>query len=346
MIEPPHIVIRADASETIGGGHLMRCLALAKALQDKGARFSLCTTPESLRFAPGARDAGFDLCAPDALPGLLDSDPPDIVIVDLPEPDHPLENHIMRCGSRLLVLDDVCDHRRPCHILVSPGLGRTAAALRSIVGPKTDILAGPQFALLRPEFAALRDASRARARRWPPRRVVVATGLTDVGGCMAPIARALVSACPDTRTELVVGSAAPSLPDLQALAARHDKLTLSVDIVDMAERLAACDLAIGAGGIGSLERCALGVPSLAVILAENQRASAEAMAEAGALLALRPGPSLEGQLNQALASLDRPALQRMGTAAAELCDGRGAMRVAEHIAVLLSKSRPPTGCEV
>jgi RimJ/RimL family protein N-acetyltransferase len=90
------------------------------------------------------------------------------------------------------------------------------------------------------------------------------------------------------------------------------------------------DLAIGAGGVGALERCALGVPSAILTVAPNQMANATALGAAGAALYLgdigaRPAAEIAKALQALVAD---PARRRaMSAAAAQLVDGYGAARV-------------------
>ena len=68
----------------------------------------------------------------------------------------------------------------------------------------------------------------------------------------------------------VVGAAAQSLPRLNALASRNAQLSVHVETLDMAGLMSRADLAIGAGGSSTWERACLGLPSLTLILADNQ----------------------------------------------------------------------------
>jgi UDP-2,4-diacetamido-2,4,6-trideoxy-beta-L-altropyranose hydrolase len=134
------------------------------------------------------------------------------------------------------------------------------------------------------------------------------------------------------QVDIVLGTAAPSLATLASLASRDPRLTLHVDTRDMAALMAAADLAIGAGGSSLWERCCLGLPSLTLVLADNQQDAAAALAARGASEVVE-----EGDLAARLAALvaDPERLARMSEAAAALCDGQGAGRAAERLLAIL-----------
>src|SRR4029079_4764741 len=99
-----------------------------------------------------------------------------------------------------------------------------------------------------------------------------------------------------------MGARAPWLDDVRALAARLPWPTdVRVAVDEMAALMAESDLAIGAAGVTSWERCCLGLPALVLVLADNQRKSAEALHEAGAAYLLDSRERLELTLPAALA---------------------------------------------
>ena len=139
----------------------------------------------------------------------------------------------------------------------------------------------------------------------------------------------------DLRISVIMGARAPALEQVRALAQTMPRPTeVAVDVDDMAARMAAADLAIGAGGGTTWERCCLGLPSIIVETAENQSGIADAMARAGAGLA--PGalhaPGFARALAEAVAEAADPArLEALSEAAAGICDGDGAGRVLSEL---------------
>lgn len=196
-----------------------------------------------------------------------------------------------------------------------------------------------QFTLVRPAFAERRaETLGRRARTLTPRRLLVSLGLTDFGGVTARVVDALLPELGERALDVVIGSAAPSRAALETLAARDGRISLHIDAQDMPALTAAADLAVGAGGSSSWERCCLGLPTLTVILADNQRANAHALKAAGASLALEASAGdFEIQLRAAVHRLiDDEALRlAMTEASARLCDGRGAARVADRLLSLI-----------
>jgi spore coat polysaccharide biosynthesis predicted glycosyltransferase SpsG len=131
---------------------------------------------------------------------------------------------------------------------------------------------------------------------------------------------------------VVLGGQSPSLPGLAKVARRDPRLMLHVDTPHMARLTAEADIGVGAAGSTTWERCVLGLPTLMVVLAENQRAAAQAMAEReAALVADLAAPDFEAVFDRALMRLLRDAGVRRHLAAnsAAVCDGLGAGRVAE-----------------
>ena len=106
------------------------------------------------------------------------------------------------------------------------------------------------------------------------------------------------------------------------------------DVADMAALMSRADLAIGGAGTTSWERCCLGLPSVVIVTADNQRAIADELQGAGAARVLGWHGDVEsGRVSRAVAdmSADPMGLRRMAEAAGRVCDGKGTKRIREHL---------------
>lgn len=356
-------VFRTDASRTIGTGHVMRCLTLADALRGAGAscRFvcreldghlidairarghavtALPVPPEA--FAPPAASAPahaswlgapWEQDAADVVSALR-GERPDWLVVDHYALDSRWEGALRPHCGRLFVIDDLADRPHDCDLLLDQNLGRTALDYAERVPKGCSVLAGSAFALLRPAFAAARADSLRRRRAGGVRQLLVALGGVDQDNVTGDILAALGQAPLPAGCRIVVamGEQAPWIAQVRATAAQ---LPLEIQVVvgtqAMADLMAASDLAIGAAGTMAWERCCLGLPTLTVVIADNQRAGAQALAAAGACMLL-PLPVAAGTLAEALARALAPGmLQSMQHAAAAVTDGGGAKRVLAHM---------------
>jgi RimJ/RimL family protein N-acetyltransferase len=112
---------------------------------------------------------------------------------------------------------------------------------------------------------------------------------------------------------------------------------MHVDSHDLDQLLGEADLALGAAGVSALERACIGLPSLLTVVADNQSASAAALANEGAALLLGAAGSVSAaRLRQAVQGVRAcpDLLQRMSARGLALVDGRGATRVAAALASL------------
>ena len=132
--------------------------------------------------------------------------------------------------------------------------------------------------------------------------------------------------------DIVLGAEAPSLASLTKIAKRDTRIALHIDTPHMARLTAEADIGIGAAGSSTWERCTLGLPSLMVVLADNQRAAAQTLAEREAALVVdAEAADFDLAFDRALRRLttDEALRRQLAAASAELCDGCGAPRVAE-----------------
>lgn len=324
------ILFVADAGPQVGGGHVMRSLTLALALQARGAACAFRSHPEG--------DAVLAVFAPD-MPRAESADGFDAVVFDhyaLSAADH----LAIADGRPTLVIDDLADRPLSADIVLDAGIARAPADYRGRVPEPCELLLGPNFAPVRDSFPALRDEALARRTEGGPvRRILVSLGLTDVGGITARVVERLLGAA---ALDVVVGSGAPSLPALSALAQREPGLTLHVDTDRMPHLTLEADIAVGAGGSSSWERCVLGLPTLLLVLADNQTPAAVALAEAGAVVALDIA-EFEDRFDGAAARIlgEEPLRKRLSAAAARVCDGQGAGRVAGRLLDLLRRRAAP-----
>ena len=311
----------------VGGGHVVRCLSLAEALETKGVR-CVFALPEAGRVLL-ARIAGADHAAIDIAVALSDLSSFSHVVLDDYAADASLETKLRADGRRLLVIDDLAERPRAADLTINPGaLGADPYAdFGSGHGVR---LLGPRYALLRPMFAAGRDEA-LKAPISGLRRLFVSFGLSDVGGVSARAYAAIRRWDKALEVHMVVGSGAQSLMDLQACARTDPKLQLHIDAAKVAALLGVCDAALGGGGVGAWERACLGRPSVALSVAPNQDWLIDHLGALGAHIRLSPlGLNFEAELTQALHRLKSDDVRaKLKSVSSALCDGRGAQRVAE-----------------
>lgn len=363
-----NVVFRADASIAMGAGHVMRCLSLADALSARGASVRFICRAHVGHFGDEISRRGYavDLLPVDRLPEARrapDTAPPlahadwlgsdavtdaaqtlavlkgavvDWLIVDQYALDACWEQQLRQAtGASVLVIDDLADRAHACDVLLDQNLGRHARDYSGLVADACTLLIGPAYALLRLQFAEWRELSLARRAQPQLGRILVAMGGSDPRNATSEVLDALRHCVlpHELRISVVMGAHAPYLREVRACAGElRNAAEVQVDVHDMARLMAASDLAIGAAGTSAWERCCMGLPTLLRVLANNQRAGAQALAKAGAAIVLREGAGFAGDLRAALAKCQEPSmLSAMQNACAAMVDGGGAHRVVEAL---------------
>lgn len=346
-------VFRVDASLLMGTGHIMRCLTLAGALRELGWSCRFICREHAGHLIDEIIGQGFKVLV---LPGggkgeakiypthavwlgasqaddatacqiLLAGEVVDWLVVDHYALERSWEEAMLPYCRRLLVIDDLADRFHSCNILLDQNLGRQEEDYSGLVPASCRLLLGCEFALLRAEFSLWREDSLRRRRSGRLQRLLITLGGGDKDNFTGAVLRALRD-CPlprDCFIDVVLGAQSPWLAEVCAEARKLPwQITVEQGVGDMAHRMAIADLAIGAAGSTSWERCCLGLPTLLLVIAENQYPAATALHESGAAILL-PASELPHALLESLAILQAsPArLAWMGLLAAGICSGAG-----------------------
>lgn len=361
-------VFRCDASLDIGTGHVMRCLTLAHRLVTAGdncqficrkipgnlishieySGFPVISLPAEMNpkdFGDGtfnevtsdAFSLGYGLNSDAELTLQLIADMPvDWVVVDHYSIDIRWERHIRPSCRRLMVIDDLANRLHDCDLLVDPNLGRNVSQYISLVPTYCTVLAGPLYALLRADFSKLRNRSLERRENAKLENILIFMGGIDRPNATSLVLNALNN-CElpvDISVTVVMGSNAPWLEEVRCLALQmRYPVAIHVNTESMALLMGNCDLVIGAAGGASWERCCLGVPSLIVVLADNQWSGALALEHSGSARLIKDVNTISSMLPPILVELQMPSiLRQLSKSSASVTDGLGVERV--HDAIL------------
>jgi UDP-2,4-diacetamido-2,4,6-trideoxy-beta-L-altropyranose hydrolase len=333
------VVIRADGGLQIGTGHMMRCLALAQAWREKGGRTLFLSSDlpngikarltaeglpvERLEAEPGsAADAN-------ALIALADREEASWIVLDGYHLLGDYQVGIRKSVSRLLVLDDYGSAPEyVADLVLNQNISATPSWYQTRL-PRTRLLLGPRFAILRQEFLPL--ARYRREHEIAGRRVLVTLGGSDPYNVSLTVLRGLAQlGIPDLDVVAIVGSANPHRRELEAVAGAMPKFEIRVDVGDMPKLMSWADVAVSGGGSTCWELCFMGLPFATVVLAGNQKAIAERLAAEGIGRNLGWHEDLTAQaVSNTVGTLlaDQAARVEMAAKGRALVDGAGASRV-------------------
>jgi UDP-2,4-diacetamido-2,4,6-trideoxy-beta-L-altropyranose hydrolase len=337
------VAFRVDASAQIGGGHAMRCLALAGGFADRGLHVSFFAGAGTSQAVPALARSGHatHVVAADAGEALSQMRAAHPRGVDLLVVDHyglgaSFEQAGRDWAREILAIEDVPNRRHAASILTDPTYGRAVGDYADLVPSATTLLVGSDYALLRPEFARRRPAALA-ARGRNAARALVAMGNADPSDMTSHALAALERAAPEIAVDVLLGSGSPNVAQVRAAVARlGPSARLHLDSDAVADLMAHADLCVGACGSTAWERCALGLPTVGVVTATNQASIAANLERAGALLWVRAAHD-EPALVAAIGALVRDDKLRaeMSRKAARICDANGVGRVVEAVVAKL-----------
>lgn len=360
------VVFRADASGQIGSGHVMRCLTLADSLAASGAEilFICREHPGNLAELVSARGYAVaslqlsSVSAPkpwnqhaDWLGGGLRDDASDTaqqikarfgtcdwLIVDHYALENDWQQQLRPLARKIMVIDDLADRRHDCDLLLDQTLGREADDYRPLTPAGCKLICGAEYALLRPEFSRLRPQARIKRSQGSVSKLLISMGGVDNDNLSCRILAQLQgSALPvDCCIRVVLGPTAPWLAEVQQAAERSSFATeVCVDVKDMAGLILESDLAIGAAGSSAWERCCLGLPTIMLVVAENQKMVAAGLAQRHAAVVLSDKALIEETLTEKIDLLVESSVCRheMSQAAMDITSGDGAAKLLELMGI-------------
>jgi len=359
-----HIIFRADSSIQIGSGHIMRCITLAEKLRSRKADVSFICRDLHGNLSELIRKKGFYvylLSKPDSKDnpeqsdsshsswlevgwkqdvqdtvGIVKNNNPDWIIVDHYALDYRWHEVIQPYVKNLMVIDDLADRNLKCDLLLDQTFGREKEDYQGLVGHNVHMLLGSQYALLRPEFTKLRSRAKEKKKK-KVMRIHVFLGGMDIYNDTLGVLKVLESVQWQDKQpsiDVIMSGKSPGLNTVKKYVREmHLPVNLLTDVGNMAELMILADLAIGAGGSTSWERCAMLLPSLTKITADNQKTVGKKLEETGAAIIWENQNDLKEKIEKFIT--DENILETMSSTAGKICDGKGCGRVVDHMFEML-----------
>jgi UDP-2,4-diacetamido-2,4,6-trideoxy-beta-L-altropyranose hydrolase/UDP-4-amino-4,6-dideoxy-N-acetyl-beta-L-altrosamine N-acetyltransferase len=344
-------IIRVDASLQMGTGHVMRCLTLAQVLKDNGVNVEFICRKHQGNLIDKIYSNGFNahelevseeievdtkLAHSHWLGATQQQDADDCIdifkakkidwlIVDHYSLDEQWQKRLEPYYEKLMVIDDLADRKHQCDILLDQTFGRQQGDYLELTPKGCKLLLGSEYALLRPEFAKWRAYSLDRRSKPEFKQLLINMGGIDVDDFTGQVLDELKTCTllSDVNITIVMGGTAPHLESVKSKAIMLPyKTEVKVDEGHMAEIMANSDIAIGAAGSTTWERCCLGLPTIQIVIAKNQQFLAET-------LACRNVVKLAKEVKEASCLLENSSkwMKALGNSALGICDGMGTYKV-------------------
>lgn len=292
-----NVFIRVDASYEIGSGHLMRCLTLAERLRLKGANVTficrehvghLCNLIDEKKFtvlklpAPN-KEWKLPLLTPHSnwlgVPWYIDAKETesllqghlvDLLIIDHYAINYKWEHSLKDMVKNIMVIDDLADRKHQCKVLLDTTVLVNSNRYQALVPSHCKLFLGPSYVLLRPEF--YEEKLQMKVRTGLVKRILIFFGGFDhTNETGKALSYFLELGRNDINVDVVVGQQNIHKRRLKEICEQYSNLHFHCQVNNMATLMRHADLSIGAGGTTTWERCYLGLPTIVLSIAENQK---------------------------------------------------------------------------
>jgi len=356
------VAIRVDSSQVIGSGHVMRCRTLARELRLRGATvkficrkqhkdltdllkndmFSVTMLPEHSSINRTQPDGDYlawlgvsQECDADETLKVVESFYPDWMIIDHYGLAESWESLLRPSVGKIMVIDDLANRQHNCDILLDQNWFGSAKEGRyhKLVSKTCTQLLGPKYALVEPEYRAIRSLSNLHS--GIVRRIIVYFGASDDHNISAVLAQAFMRRdLAEIELDFVLGVNHPYAQDIRSILEHRQSTTLHIALPSLAHLMGRADLMIGLSSATTWERATLGLPALVGAISENQKILLQPLASEGLVFYIPPDQiqSVDFWTEQIIALCkNSTALIASSNAVRQLTDGRGTVRAADAI---------------
>ncbi|ADH60464.1 pseudaminic acid biosynthesis-associated protein PseG [Thermoanaerobacter mathranii subsp. mathranii str. A3] len=336
------VAIRVDGGPKIGMGHITRCLALAEELANNDCNITFITRND-ISSITKIKEYGFDVNVIEIF--TIDEEINyitriinqfDILITDSYEIDYNYLYTIKKTGVFLVSIDDLNEHDFPCDIVINGNIYAEDLNYKDVTG-KTRFLLGPKYVLMRKEF---RDLPKKQIKN-KVENILITMGGSDPKGVTIKVLKALMSDrnLRSLNIDVVIGPSFNKelVTEINEFAKNNKNISTSynVNATIMRELMIKTDIAISAGGSTLYELAAAGVPTIAVIVADNQIKNVNKWVSQHAIVKVTQISDVKNNIEKLI--FDNNTRQMMSNISSSLVDGLGTIRCTKEIIYNRSK---------
>jgi UDP-2,4-diacetamido-2,4,6-trideoxy-beta-L-altropyranose hydrolase len=354
-----NVVFRVDASKWIGSGHVVRCLVLADELKRRSFNISFACLPQESDLIAYIESRGYSVCrltqpvkpvipkhnadyqgwlqrsqTEDAEDFIANAPAFDVVIIDHYGIDHEWHYLVKKNRHSLVVVIDDLVRAHDADLVIDQTYSRNSLDYSS----NSKVLAGSKYALLRPSFSLYRAKAIVRKLEAYKPKILISFGGIDAPNATMETLKVLVSWSNATCTVLL-GANAPHFEEVKSFCFENDNLRHIDYVENMASLMLEHDISIGAPGTTTWERACLGLPSIVIPIADNQKEIASILNTESISICLSIDDidnKLDSSLRELLSNLDSYKTKNLS-----ICDGLGVFRIATELKSLLAN-----GCRI
>lgn len=357
------IFFRTDASNKIGKGHVTRCLKLASAMRMRGAEcYFICRKHEG-NLIKKIKQEKFKVYVLNNLKNIekekinnsnlvhskwlgvdwktdakdtimaLGSNKADLIVVDHYALDSRWEQKLRPHTKKIMVIDDLNDRNHDCDFLLNQNLGSSGDLYKNLIPKDCYQFYGPNYALLDPVYQHARSKLKSRSRKISRILIYFGSGKDTIRLIEDILITLNEPKLLDLKIDIVIDDNIKNLSKIHKILKVKKNIKIHSSLSDLAVLMSNADIAIGAGGSTTWERCCLGLPTILVVSAINQKLIGESMHRAGAAVVLNKNKDLISKIKKAIfLFLDNRVLySQMSKKAFSICDGKGINRVIKKL---------------
>ncbi len=345
------LIIRTDAGEKIGNGHVMRCMALAQTWKDAGGEVLFIMASGYKACRSTIESEGIEILHLSTLPGsrndvlqtvdIAKTNSAEWIVVDGYHFTSDYQKSIKNNGIKSLFIDD-CGSADVYHgdIILNQNL-HADKSLYVNKAPETRLLLGSAYVLLRKEFTSLQNRhKKISAKSY---KIIVTMGGSDPQNITLRVIQALIKINAPLDVKIIVGSSNPHMDIIQhSIRSAPFSMYIQQNAKNMADLMAWADLAISAGGSTLWEMAFMGLPAITISTAENQRNVAQKLHDMGTVSYIGWYDNLtELKISKEIKRLiySRKNRAKMSVLGKKIIDGKGVEKVIREITSLKPELR-------
>ena len=344
-----NLFIRVDSGLDVGLGHVMRCFALAEFIKNMNFNVYFISKKIKGNISRNIENNGYRVFHLDSK--LIKSSKPNwkidalktskiiqrfknqknLLLVDNYGLSEKWETTLKSIVDKIVVIDDFSNRSHNCNLFIDQNLHTSKKKINKKIPKNCKKLLGPKYALLRKEFILSRKIVKKRSGKI--NRILISFGGSDEKNQTLKVLKAIKKLAKEKiNVDVIVGEPNKNKIKIKKICSKIENSTYYQQTENIAKIMNKADLAIGAGGIITWERCCLGLPSIVSTVSRNQNELTKTIANKNCIVNLGNCEGLTPvDYSNAIKNMNDKIICNMSSDCMKIVDGNGCYRVAEII---------------